>query len=94
MKTASESPALFGKSKHYPKRYAGKVPSKIRMIKTVHSDIAFFVPRKILWAYELQEYECWVNCHGAVVAITADGELGVKPDEFVVVEYHQSRNKK
>lgn len=90
MKTASESPALFGQSRHYPKRYAGQVPSKIRMIKTVHSDMAFFL-RPIIWAYEMQEYECWVNCHGAVVAITGDGELGVKPDEFVVVEYHEKR---
>ncbi len=91
MKTASESPALFGKSRHYPKRWCGQVPKKIRMIKTACSDLLIFNRQPILWAYEMQEYECWVNCHGAVTAITPEGGLGVKPDEFVVVEYHQKQ---
>ena len=32
-------------------------------------------------------YEAWTNSHGAVSAILPDGHLGVKPDEFEIVEW-------
>lgn len=36
-----------------------------------------------------ETYECWANSHGAVAGICANGfKLGVKPDEFEVVEWY------
>lgn len=74
-------------SSAYPARFEGKVPLKIRMNKTVNSSFVFL--EKKLKAFYSQEYYCHVNSFGAVSAILEDGEkLGVKPDEFQVIEWH------
>lgn len=78
------SPALTKQSELYPIRWAGRVPSRIRMTQHVTSDIP--IPPFAV-AYKGKEYGCWVNSHGAVAAITEHGMLGVKPDEFEVIEF-------
>ncbi len=84
------SPALRERSHHYPVRFLGKVPLRIVMLKTVHPDLGDVIPAKpgtVL--VKDQIYECWVNSHGAVVGICLNGaRLGVKPDEFEVMEWH------
>jgi hypothetical protein len=57
------------------------------MAKTVTSDYPFDAAR--IRAKMDQEYEVWVNAHGAVAAILPSGELlGLKPYEFEVIEWH------
>lgn len=84
--TAFKSPALKHKNSDYPAIFNEQVPLKIRMIKTVKSDLPFKVNAT---ATEKSEYYCWVNSYGTISAILPDGEeLGVKPDEFEVIEFH------
>ena len=84
------SPALSFQSKIYPARFRGRVPKKIKMAVTVYPDqvcgISLAKPGTML---ELdQTYDCRVNVNGAVSGLCANGELlGVKPDEFDVVEW-------
>lgn len=86
------SPALTQQSDDYPPRYRGRVPRKIKMVCTVRPDdltiVSGFTNRETV-AHMGIIYECWVNSHGAVVAICANGDrIGVKPEEFDVVEWH------
>jgi len=88
-----ESLALTqGLSEHYPERYNGKVPKKVRMVDTVHSDLpilSFEIGEEPLIAIIGMEYYVTVNCHGAVTALLSDMEkLGLKPSEFEVIEFH------
>ncbi len=83
------SPALRYQGEKYPANYRGRVPSKIKMAKTVYPD--YPDPRQPAGTMlELdQVYDCWVNSYGAVSGICTNGEkLGVKPGEFDVVEWH------
>ena len=89
-KLAEKSPALTSQSKHYPERFKGKVPYKVKMLKTVTSDLPAIV-KPILWAYKNEIYEVWVNTHGAVSAFLTEDILGLKPDEFEIVEWHEAR---
>lgn len=88
------SPALTHQSKGYPANYRGRVPRKIKMAKTLYPDevcgISLGKPGTML---ELdQVYDCWVNSHGAVSGYCDNGEkLGVKPGEFDVVEWHETK---
>jgi len=90
---ANKSPALTDKSKHYPERYEGKVPYKVRMTKTVTSDLPFIV-KPVLWAYEGEVYDVWVNRNGAVSALLNEDMLGLKPNEFEVLEWHKESEEK
>ena len=85
MKTSLDSPALEFRSQYYPAHFGDRVPKRVRMLQTVRSDIPVGNrPRAIRgWVYGV-----WVNTHGAVVALTQGGTLGLKPDEFEVVEWH------
>lgn len=81
-------PALREKSKSYPKRFGGRTPKTIRMLQTVRPDMPF---SKCAPALAGQEYPAWTNSHGAVCAISPDGErLGVKPAEFEIVEWFEA----
>lgn len=85
---AAKSMALKYQSPHYPERYHHRVPWKVRMLKTVRPDFAFLLKDPRL-ANVGAVYECTVNSHGAVAVILPNGEeLGVKPDEFEVVDWH------
>ena len=88
-KLAKKSPALSHQSEHYPERFKGKVPYKVKMLETVTSDLPAFI-QPILWAYENEVYEVWVNTHGAVSAFLTEDMLGLKPNEFEVVEWHEA----
>lgn len=78
------SPAFKHKSDSYPKEWCGKIPKIIRMTKIVKSDLPF--PPLLVAKYG-EQYEVWVNQNGAVSAILDDGKkLGVKPDEFEILE--------
>lgn len=95
MKTPLDSPALKVRSKKYPARFGDRVPSKIRMLDTVYPDaicglsIEQMGSRRDTVLQFGMEYPCWVNSYGAVSGVCANGEmLGVKPDEFEVVEFH------
>lgn len=49
--------------------------------------------KKGLLCIQGNEYYVWVNSYGAVSAILPNGEqLGLKPDEFEVIEWHQIIN--
>ena len=86
------SPALDFQSEHYPERFNGKVPKRVRLLRTIHSDLtAFIASGEFLFGVVGQEYDCLVNSHGAVSIVSAlyrDSMLGLKPDEFEVVEFH------
>jgi len=86
------SPALSDRSKEkgkfaYPERWNNKVPLKIRMLKTVTSDMPMFFPDAAdLITVTQNEYYCYVNRYGALSAILHNGkQLGLKPDEFEVI---------
>ena len=92
-RTPYNSPALTYRSSHYPRfGFEGqeqRVPLRVRTTQDVHSDFpGLFGPPLLCLKDEI--YECWVNSHGAVSAFTDGGILGLKPDEFTVVEYHPS----
>lgn len=78
--------------KGYP--FGDRVPKRVRMTKTVTSD---FIPGTTinggddpLVAINATTFAAWTNSYGAVAVHTPDGrKLGVKPDEFEVVEWHQ-----
>lgn len=91
---SESSPALTHQSKLYPANYRGRVPRKIKMAKTLYPDeIAGFKLGKPGTMLELNMvYDCWVNSHGAVAGYCDNGEkLGVKPGEFDVVEWHETK---
>jgi hypothetical protein len=91
-----DCPALHSRSKLYPERFEGRVPKTIRMLRTVQPD----QPMRSLspeWRGVIAEhgmiYGAYTNSHGAVCAVLDDGKkLGVKPDEFEVVTWHDSTN--
>jgi hypothetical protein len=67
---------------------------RIKMAKTLYPDEVYGInlgkPGTML---ELdQVYACWVSIHGAVAGWCDNGErLGVKPGEFDVVEWHETK---
>ena len=83
------SPALTHRSKHYPAAWHQKVPKRVRMAKTVYSDVPVFMTGgERLAALDGKEYNVWVNSQGAVTAILEDGQrLGLKPYEFEIIEW-------
>jgi hypothetical protein len=87
--TYNDSPALKSQSDGYPASWYGKVPKRVKMAKTVTSDLPFGPRHR---AEIGKEYDCWVNSHGAVAAILISGDrsdlLGVKLYEFEVIEWH------
>ena len=90
MTTKFDSLALKNRSEHYPASWHGKVPSRVRMDKTVRSEMPF--EKKRLCAVVGQEYDAYVNSHGALCAIFDDGDmLGLKPYEFTVVAWHEAQ---
>ncbi len=88
------SPALEWKSDRegtfsYPEHWHGKVPYKVKMLKTVYPDIPFLCKEDTVCERQ-KEYYAWVNSYGAVAAILENGEkLGLKPSEFEIIEWHQ-----
>lgn len=86
-KNCNESPALNIQSDIYPASWYGKVPKRVKMAKTVKSELPFG-PRYIAEAGK--EYDCWTNSHGAVAVLLPNSEMfGVKPYEFEVIEWHE-----
>lgn len=83
-----KSPALKGLDEKCPAHFRGRIPVRIRMLKNVHS--AFFGGNGPgLFAECGKVFEAWTNRYGAVAAVFPDGQmLGVKPDEFEVVEWY------
>lgn len=92
---AKQSPALKMRSNEpepfsYPNKWNDRVPLKVKMKETVTSDMVMFFPHDSeMIAIGGNEYYCWVNSYGALSAILPHGErLGLKPDEFEVIEFH------
>lgn len=89
----TDSPALHAQSEHYPERYAGRVPLRVRLTKTVTADVMPYplcLSQDHLAFVVGQEVPVWVNSHGAVAGIDGAGRcLGLKPHEFEVVQYHE-----
>jgi len=82
------SPALKYKSPGYPVRFEGQVPKMVQMTKTVYSDIPL---PGMPYARCGEVHWVSVNSHGAVTVLFSENkELGVKSDEFEVVEYHKT----
>jgi hypothetical protein len=83
-----DCPALHERhiDKGYP--FGDRVPSKIRMLRTVTSDVPFQREGDVLVAVGSTVHNAWTNSYGAVAAVLPDGrKLGVKPGEFEVVEW-------
>lgn len=73
----------------YPAYWHGKVPYKVRLLKSVYPDMPFLCKDDTVCKRQ-HEYYVWVNSYGAVSAILTNGEqLGLKPDEFEVTEWHE-----
>lgn len=83
------SPALTFQSEHYPASWFGKVPKRVRMATSVRPDFPFFLVegKKNMVAQKGMEYEVYVNSQGAIAAILPEGELGLKPYEFEIIEW-------
>ena len=92
---SEESPALTYRSEHYPPSWNQKVPTRVRMAKTVYSDVPVFMTGgERLAALAGAEYDVWVNSQGAVTAILEDGKkLGLKPYEFEIIEWCEPTGK-
>lgn len=91
-KIALTSSALKNQSEHYPPVWKGKVPKRVKMAKTVTSDLPIFLQKtESIIAEGGKEYYVYCNSHGAISAILPNGEkLGLKPYEFEVIEWHTS----
>ena len=89
--TAQDSPALGLRSELYPEHFGGRVPLRVRMLETVTSEFPAIFPR--MRAFSGSELDCYVNSHGAVSVLLNEGRdrLGVKPDEFEVIAWHDDR---
>ena len=61
------------------------VPKRVRVINTVRSDLAMFLPGPHP-SVSPGVYEVTCNKYGAVSVVTPDGPLGLKPAEFEIVE--------
>lgn len=90
---AEPIPALSFRSEHYPSRFEGRVPRRVRIVAPhVMPDypIALLAAEyRGLVARFGDEFDAWTNSHGAVAIIFPDGrQLGVKPDEFEVIEWY------
>lgn len=78
-------------AKGYP--FGDKVPKTVRLRQTVTADyvpgIGFLSPAVAVYS---ATYPAWTNSYGAVAAVLADGKhLGLKPDEFEIVEWHDDK---
>lgn len=93
VKKANSSPALKMQQKaQYPSRYKGKIPFKIKCLKTVVSDLWFLSEHSDLLCESKKEYHVWVNANGYTSAILPTGKLvQLKPDEFEVIEWHETK---
>lgn len=95
LEIAKTSTALTDRSKEtgkfaYPEKWNGKVPLKVKILKTVTSDMPMFFPdASDMIAVGNNEYYAYVNRYGALSAILHNGKkLGLKPDEFEVIQFH------
>lgn len=81
-----KSPALRMRKPGYPARFNGRVPRLVRTRRTIRPDLPFLAGPNCV-ARETNVYLAWTNSYGAVAAVTPGGNLGLKPDEFEVVEW-------
>ena len=72
----------YTKAREY---WGGKIPARVKMLKDVHSDLPFIKPALVV--YRGFEYEVSCNPFGALSAYVNNEQLGLKPDEFEVVEW-------
>ena len=80
------SPALRMRKPGYPARFEGRVPRVVRTRRTIRPDFPFLASPNCI-AREANVYLAWTNSYGAVAAVVPGGNLGLKPDEFDVVEW-------
>lgn len=91
MKTQHDSPALSAQSDTYPAAWRGKVPLKVKMAKTVTSDLPVSLQKETIKLEKDKEYFVWCNSHGALAGITDTGKpLGLKAYEFEIIEWHDT----
>lgn len=87
-----DCPALHVRrvDKGYP--FGDRVPKTIQLLRDVSTDVipgGGYITDRPLFADGGKTYPAWTNKYGAVAAVFPDGRnLGVKPDEFEVVEWH------
>jgi hypothetical protein len=85
-----DCPALHARytAKGYP--FGDRVPKTVRLRCMVSSDL--FMGDWLI-ARAMQEYPAWTNSYGAVSAVFPDGKkLGIKPDEFKIVAWHEKED--
>lgn len=90
------SPALREQSDVYPERYNGRVPLRVKMLMDVSPDLPWYIEMikaKTVTAAAGQEYEVYVNSHGAVTAVIGNEMLGLRPDEFEVTAWHNNNGR-
>ncbi len=81
-------PALKEQWESYPEHFKGRVPKRIKMLMTVSPDFPFCSSIKSM-AVKGSTYSAWTNSLGAVSAIIGEDKLGLKPDEFEVVDWYE-----
>lgn len=91
-----DCPALHHRAIDAGYPFGNRVPKTIRMRQTVTSDLAFLLPNDHDQVAVVQaKYPAWTNSYGAVCAVFPDGrKLGVKPNEFEVVEWFDAEETK
>lgn len=91
LEITKRSPALK-KQVNPPVKWQGKIPLRIRCLKTVHPEPFFLAAKANTICEAPKQYYVWVNSYGAVAAILPNGEqLGLKPDEYEVTEWHETK---
>lgn len=81
-----ESPAFQYKSDDYP--YGERQPYKVKMLKTITSDIPYMVLEETAEKGEI--YEVYTNSNGAMSVYLPSGDkLGIKPGEFEIVKFYE-----
>lgn len=82
------SPALTMRSAGYPPQWGNRVPKRVRLTADVQPVIGELIQKKTPKGQRGQEVEVYVNSHGAVAAIIDGSLLGLMPQEFEVIEWH------
>jgi hypothetical protein len=84
------SPALTDQSDIYPARFEGRVPKLIRPTRFVRSDLPAIIVGSDVSVTPHGVYYATTNRNGAVCAVRSASRgdaLGLKPDEYEVVEW-------
>ena len=85
-----DSPAEKYQSVYYPQNWKGKVPKKVKIIKTVKEIVNGIESLPAVLLPVNTEHECWVNSHGVIYAWLGQGrKLQLNKDEYKIIDWIQ-----